>query len=252
MEALSDALCQLDQWRHLPAYQLERRVDVYFGLFLPKVIESRFKAPCGKLIPEFPLHKGKTRISEDCGDNQSVNVDFAVFCSKPEGKRIFLVELKTDMHSIKETQLCNMVKAKEAKSKNVLCGVIKAARASPAPRKYAQLIWRLSEIGCITVDPTFCDMHMEDQRSGLAGNFRKLRVGEEWSDAAIELVLISPKPVDNADEYPHSEFHCLEFAEVAELIVGSRPPFGAEFAEYLREWAHPDAGVANPWADGSN
>ena len=99
MEALSDALCQLDQWRHLPAYQLERRVDVFFGLFLPEVIERRFKAPFGKLIPEFPLHKGNTRISEDCDDNQSVNVDFTVFCSEPEGKRIFLVELKTDMHS---------------------------------------------------------------------------------------------------------------------------------------------------------
>ena len=89
MEALSDALCQFDQWRHLPAYQLERRVDVFFGLFLPEVIVRRFKAPFGKLIPEFPLHKGKTRISEDCGDNQSVNVDFAVFCSKPEGKAAF-------------------------------------------------------------------------------------------------------------------------------------------------------------------
>ena len=227
-------------------------MDVFFGLFLPEVIERRFKVPFGKLIPEFPLHKGKTRISEDCDDNQSVNVDFAVFCSEPEGKRIFLVELKTDMHSINKAQLCNMVKAKEAKSKNVLCGVIKAARASPAPRKYAQLIWRLSEIGCITVDPTFCDMHMEDQRPGLAGNFRKLRIGKEWSDAAIELILISPKHIDNTDEYPYSEFHRLEFAELAELIEGSRPPFGAEFAEYLREWARSDAGVVNPWAEGSN
>ena len=252
MEALSDALCQLDQWRHLPAYQFERRVDVFFGLFLPEVIERRFKAPSGKLIPEFPLHKGKTRISEDCGDNQSVNVDFAVFCSKPEGKRIFLVELKTDMHSINEAQLRNMVKAKEAKSKNVFCGVIKAARASAAPRKYAQLIWRLSEIGCIAVGPKFCDMRMENPRPGLAGNFKALSVADKWTDAAIELILISPKRVDNTDKYPYSEFHCLEFAEVAELIEESRPPFGAEFAEYFRKWAHPDAGVANPWADGSN
>ena len=161
MEVLSDALRQLDQWRHLPAYQLERRVDVFFGMLLPEIIESRFNVPRGKLIPEFPLHKGETRISEDPDNNQSVNVDFALFCSQPESERIFLVELKTDMRSINKAQLCKMIKAKEAESKSVLSGVVKAANASAAPRKYAQLIWRLSEIGCINVDPSFCDMNME-------------------------------------------------------------------------------------------
>lgn len=251
MEALIDALHQLDQWRHLPAYQLERRVDVFFGLLLPEVIESRFGAPRSKLIPEFPLHKGATRISEDCGNNQSVNVDFALFCAEPGAERIFLVELKTDMHSIKKAQLCNMIKAKKTKSDSVLSGVIKAARASAELRKYAQLAWRLSEIGCITVDSSFCDMKMERRRPGLARNFRELSVSRTWSDVLIELILISPKDVDNIDEYPYSEFHCINFDAIAKDISGSRPPFGAEFAEYLRRWARTDAGVVNPWREGS-
>ncbi len=247
MEAFSDALRQLDQWRHLPAYQLERRVDVFFGLLLPEMIESRFGAPRSKLIPELPLHKGETRISEDRDNNQSVNVDFTLFCSEPEAERIFLVELKTDMHSISKGQLCDMIKAKKSKSESVLRGIVKAARASAAPRKYAQLIWSLSEIGCITVDPAFCDMKMEHRRPGLARNFRELSVSRRWSDAVIELILISPKHVDNIDEYPYSEFHCLDFHRVAKVVAGSWPPFGAEFAEYLREWAHSDAGMINPW-----
>ena len=252
MEVLFDALRQLDQWRHLPAYQLELRVDVFFGLLLSKVIESRFGAPRSKLIPEFPLHKGETRISEDHGNNQSVNVDFALFCSEPEAKRIFLVELKTDMHSINKAQLCNMIKAKKAKSERVLSGVIKAASASAAPRKYAQLAWKLFEIGCITVDSSFRDMKMEHRRPGLARNFRELSVSRRWSDAVIELILISPKHVDNINEYPYSEFHCLDFDEVAKMISESRPPFGAEFAKYLCRWARSDAGVINPWCEGSN
>ena len=251
MEAFSDALRQLDQWRHLPAYQLERRVDVFFGLLLPEVIESRFGGPRSKLIPEFPLHKGETRISEDRDNNQSVNVDFALFCSEPEAERIFLVELKTDMHSISKDQLCNMIKAKKAKSESVLSGVVKAARASAAPRKYAQLIWSLSEIGCITIDPAFCDMKMEHRRPGLARNFRELSVSRRWSDAVIELVLILPRYVDNIDKYPYSEFHCLDFDKFAKKISGSRPPFGAEFAKNLRRWARSDAGVVNPWHEGS-
>lgn len=249
MEVLSDALRQLDQWRHLPAYQLERRVDVFFGLLLPEIIESRFNVPRGKLIPEFPLHKGETRISEDPGNNQSVNVDFALFCSQPESERIFLVELKTDMRSINKAQLYKMIKAKEAESKSVLSGVVKAAGASAAPRKYAQLIWRLSEIGCIDVEPSFCDMNMEHAQPGLAHNFRKLSVSERWFDAAIELILISPKRIDNIDEYPYSEYHCLDFCMVNKIIAGSRSPFGAQFAEYLLKWRS-DAGVVNPWNQG--
>ena len=80
-------------------------------------------------------------------------------------------------------------------------------------------------------------MHMEDRQ------FQKIK---SWPDAAMNCISRS------TSEFIRTEFHCLEFAEVAELIVGSRPPFGAEFAEYLREWARSDAGVVNPWAEGSN
>lgn len=32
----------LDCWRHLPAYQLERRADIIFALFLLEVLQERF------------------------------------------------------------------------------------------------------------------------------------------------------------------------------------------------------------------
>ena len=42
MDMLSRILGQLDEWRHLSAYQLERRVDVLFGMLLPTVIGVKF------------------------------------------------------------------------------------------------------------------------------------------------------------------------------------------------------------------
>ena len=33
------ALELLDRWRHFPAYQLERRADVFFALYLPGIVE---------------------------------------------------------------------------------------------------------------------------------------------------------------------------------------------------------------------
>ena len=32
----------LDDWRHLPAYQLERRADIYFAMYLPELLAERF------------------------------------------------------------------------------------------------------------------------------------------------------------------------------------------------------------------
>ena len=107
MSAIYEVLRQLDEWRHLPDYQLERRVDIFFGMFLPKVIEKRFGVCVEKVIPEFPLHKGlfKDKPSFESGSHHSVKVDFAVFGTKGDKKRIFLVELTTDMESLKKDQL---------------------------------------------------------------------------------------------------------------------------------------------------
>ena len=30
----------LDDWRHLPGYQFERRADIFFALFLPEVLND--------------------------------------------------------------------------------------------------------------------------------------------------------------------------------------------------------------------
>jgi len=50
---------RLDAWRHLPAYQLERRADIFFGLFLPDALNhhlrSRGISINPRVIPEFPL-----------------------------------------------------------------------------------------------------------------------------------------------------------------------------------------------------
>lgn len=75
----------LDAWRHLPAYQLERRTDV---LFLPEVLKKHFGTSINpKIIPEFPI--------KNESNNQSNNVDF--FALSKDRKVAFLVELKTDM-----------------------------------------------------------------------------------------------------------------------------------------------------------
>ena len=49
----------LDKWRHLPNYQLERRADIFFSLYLKEVIEEKYHVKLqDTIIPEFPIQLG--------------------------------------------------------------------------------------------------------------------------------------------------------------------------------------------------
>ena len=93
---ISDLFCLLDKWRHLPNYQLERRADAFFALFLPEVLEEKcgIKIKQQLLIPEFPIDKNKN----DRGHKQ---VDYFALS---EDRRGILVELKTDSASKNKKQ----------------------------------------------------------------------------------------------------------------------------------------------------
>ncbi|MYG81246.1 MAG: hypothetical protein F4187_05505 [Gemmatimonadetes bacterium] len=192
MSAISEVLRQLDEWRHLPAYQLERRVDIFFGMFLPKVIERTFDIRVDEVIPEFPLHKGMLNISEAREDNQSVNVDFAVVGHQGKKKRVLLIELKTDIGSLNPDQLENMEKARRADSKDLLQGVIFAAWNSKSKHKYAHLIWRLVKQGCLqSCGREITDIELENcGQKELREVYEDLSVGPKWRYVEVDIVVV--------------------------------------------------------------
>jgi len=86
----------LNNWRGFPAYQLERRADIFFAYYLPQIFTmdglSNTAITHDQIIPEFPL-----KIDEI--SNRSNKVDYAVFCKD----MLYLVELKTNMDHIKSS-----------------------------------------------------------------------------------------------------------------------------------------------------
>lgn len=252
MSAMYEVLRQLDEWRHLPAYQLERRVDIFFGMFLPKVIERRFGVRVDEVIPEFPLHKGELGISDD---NRSINVDFAVFSSSEGPKRIFLVELKTDINSLDPRQLENMKRVR--KSGKMLCGVKRVARASASQHKckYAHLIWRLVELECLDLSSDahfkeFEKMERHEEGPQLKPVFDGLTVNKEWLEASVQMVVILPAEPKNLDERQELHgFNVITFAEFADALEDGGNPMGSAesaFAGRLREWACVESGGVAP------
>ena len=251
MSAIYEVLRQLDEWRHLPAYQLERRVDIFFGMFLPKVIERRFGLHVDEDIPEFPLHKGKSKISEDPEDHHSVKVDFVVFGRQANKKRMFLIELKTDIGSLNADQLKNMENARGANSKDLLQGVIDAAQHSDSKHKYAHLVWKLLKLKCLGIDnlAEITNMQLGEIRPGLTSAFKTLGVGKEWCNACVDVVVVLPEESEGLEPYP--EFHSITFDQFAETLETGYKPFVPEdvrtFLAHVRDWAHVRAGRVSPW-----
>ena len=243
MDTISEVFHVLDEWRHLPAYQLERRVDVFFGLLLPELFKKRFEVSEVTVIPEFPLNKKSIGLAEH---NQSVRVDFAVFFTKEGQNRVFLVELKTDDSSLDPEQLCIMKKAQDVEFRDLLKGVISAACASPEPRKYAHLIWKLHKLGYLDVEQGFSDMNLAERQPGLSKNFSKLCVPPNLDLPTIELVAIVP----NDPEAKKNELPCgfcfvtfEDFADQLENYKGRlNPTFLKTFGGQLRSWARVSAG----------
>ena len=152
---IDNVFALLDDWRGFPAYQLERRADIYFALFLPFVLKERFElASEPDLIPEFPLRKGTLEENTERREqNRSVKVDY-VAISGVGKKAVYLVELKTDMASLRDEQDRYLQKASEKKFSKLVGGVyeLQEAARGEAKRKYKNLINCLEQLKADKLD----------------------------------------------------------------------------------------------------
>ena len=131
----------LDKWRHLPAYQLERRADIYFAMFLPDVLNAHYKPLAFRetIIPEFPLKKA---------NNQSDNADF--FALSEDGKCALLIELKTDMGSLRKKQDGYLRSTAGSELRTLVDDILRISRSKYAEhRKYIHLLELLSKLGLV-------------------------------------------------------------------------------------------------------
>jgi hypothetical protein len=100
MNRVDELFNNLDQWRHLLSYQLERRADVFFSIYLPSILQSKLGIKIEGIIPEFPVRKGTIQIESE--SNRSVKIDYFV---KVKGTNdVLFVELKTDDSSRRVNQ----------------------------------------------------------------------------------------------------------------------------------------------------
>ena len=224
MAALFDLL---DRWRHLPSYRLEPRADALFALFLPGALD-RHLAPRGividpRLIPEFPLGQSDTNLSD--------KADF--FALSQDREHAFLVELKTDMGSLRDSQEDYLNRAVERGLAGVLCDIRSMAKARhpQARRKYFHLLKAIAALDLMTLPPEF-EGKIYDHPRGVYECIDRIGIPSALPD--IEVIHVLPETVEGMD--------CIDFETFAD-VVEDRGQIGRRFATSLRNWVSVEAGV---------
>lgn len=249
----------LDRWRHLPAYKLEPRADIFFALYLPEVLGKHFGIKINPLlVPEFPIKKK--------GDNTSNKADYLALQESEDGKpakRAFLVELKTDMASRREEQDEYLDYAVGEGLHWLIEDILEICRTTEEKAKYVHLLWRLSELGLVEgvsegIVQLYesaslvaeCHPNRQGEASKRGKKFAEARRGvkpAEISWPELKLVYIQPRKYSE-----DGGWYVIDFKEFAEMIEyrakekGESDGIGRMFANYLRKWADEDAGSPNP------
>lgn len=210
-EALIDELFdKLDMWRNLPAYQLERRADIFFAIYLKDILSNNINdfPIIDYIIPEFPVRKGNLKsIKDKPNSNLSFKVDYLAVSNI--SKKIFLVELKTENESFRQIQKDILMEVKSWSVSDLTESVIEIKKASRSA-KYNTLTDKLTEMGW---------MDKNTQKS----------TNPEFE---IHVVYIMPNDIKITDK----RLHIISFKEVIKSIKHREDKLTLRFIESLDRW----------------
>lgn len=204
----------LDEFRKLPAYQLERRADIFFALYLKEILENHFPVIIDSFIPEFPLRIGSITPGGN-SSNLSNKADY--FAVSLLQKRIFLVELKTESASLRSLQHDYLLNAKKKGLTLILNDLRDINKASRNKIKYSVLFQSLKHLKLID------DSHMPFSKS----------------DFTIEIVYILPS-IDPKFKIPALDCTVITFDNIINVIKHHPDILTQRFIQSLVKW-NPDS-----------
>ena len=201
---------RLDQWKEFPTYQLERRVDIFFALYLPLILKAELNFNADRILPEFPVRVGDMEGKENT--NRSNRIDY-VAVDKAQ-KKVLLIELKTDQKSLRQEQIEYLDFAHKSGVKSLIDGFKKIKENSKAKDKYAAFEKELNDL--------------------------QWNIPEIASSYSTEIVFIAPR-----NEGIIEEFSVISFETIAGILEKTFDPVAHRFASSLRNWANDKANRAD-------
>lgn len=205
---ISDIFDLLDKWRLLPAYQLERRADIFFAFYLKQILEAQqLDQSVLKIIPEFPIKIDI--VDSNNADNRSFKTDYLVITDKD----ILLIELKTDNRSLTKKQVKILQKTSETSIYQLIDGIIRINKATKSKVKYQRLMEEIESIGWLKKE------------------------ANQWINLAPrqnpKVLFIKPRPSKKEASNIKDPIY---FDEIAAIIEKNDTELSRRFAKSLRKW----------------
>ncbi len=214
---------QLDSWRYLPNYQLERRTDIFFAMYLPEVLQQFTGIPImPTLIPEFPVRRGSVDVGGD--SNRSFKIDYLAFSQNRE--TVFFVELKTEMKSRRSEQDRDLKAAQAAGMAAILRGLLEIMVATNERGKYYQLLKMVETMGLVKLPKALDEMAESGRWRGISEVLSAVTINPVVRQC--EIVYVQP-----SSDGPNT----IDFEAFAAVVAAHPDPVSARFAESLRRWA---------------
>lgn len=200
---------QLDDWRRLPNYQLERRADIFFAIHIPILFKRLFSLEVLDILPEFPIRIGT--IYPTVPINKSYKADYIVYA---DNLKAFLVELKTDNGSIRDDQVKYYFKSIESGYYSLLTGLLDIYNASSYKSKYFSLLSKLVDNG------------------SLEKNESSFKPIEKYSFYHMPIFI---KPTSSELDIGY----ILTYEKIIEILKNEQNPLTQRFIKSLQEWITP-------------
>ena len=235
MDPIAAVFDRMDAWRHLPKYQLERRSDLFFSLYLPEVLEAKLDFPVDhRVVPEFPVRKATIHAylrGDDC-----CNIDYLALSAT--GSESVFVELKTDQASRRVQQDDYLLKAQQVGLPALLKGICSIFRATTKPYrpKWFALIRHLEEIGLLQIPVGLNDIMAGQSHRGAPAASTEVVITAPTAEPHI--VYVQPQVAGDGE----GDVVAISFREYAEVVARHSDPVSQRFAKSLLEWAGVPAG----------
>lgn len=226
---IADVFTQLDRWRHLPSYQLERRADIYIALFLDTFVAAAEQTPIHPVvIPEFPIKRDL--IWPEKPTNKSVKVDCVLFSQ--DKTKVYFIELKTDADSRRKAQDDYLARSTEIGFRAILEGLLIVAKHSLAVRKYYHLLTHLSQAGVLTLPPDIEARAFERQPTVPHDIFDTVAIDSATAASSIVVRYLEPRATSSQS---------YSFSQLADHLRGLPGDLAQTLANHLEKWTTPAA-----------
>ena len=135
-------------WKRLPAYKAEPRIDSLVGFFLPAMMTDFCHDPITGIVPELPLRLGTLKPAHEGTPHadKSYKVDFYLLGGSG---RHYFVEFKTDSGSRNDQQDQYLNEARQQGMAAIVRGIVRIAAVSKYKKKYGHLLAKLRELGLL-------------------------------------------------------------------------------------------------------